>query len=41
MNFQAKYGMTKKEINKWKEIYTELEFRVKAEVHLKGTGTMY
>jgi spore germination protein KC len=41
LNYQAKYGVTKKEINKWKEIYPKLEFRVKSEVKLKGTGTMY
>lgn len=41
LNFQAKYGMTKKEINKWDEIYPKIEFRVKSEVKLKGTGTMY
>ncbi|WP_172795429.1 Ger(x)C family spore germination C-terminal domain-containing protein [Bacillus sp. FJAT-25509] len=41
LNFQAKYGMTEKEINKWEEIYPKIEFRVKSEVKLKGTGTMY
>jgi hypothetical protein len=41
LKYQAKYGMTEKEINKWEEIYPKLEFRVKSEVRLKGTGTMY
>lgn len=41
LKYQANYGMTKKEINKWEEIYPKIEFRVKSEVKLKGTGTMY
>ncbi|WP_088070076.1 Ger(x)C family spore germination protein [Gottfriedia luciferensis] len=41
LNYQAKYGMSKKEINKWKQIYPKIEFRVKSEVILKATGTMY
>ncbi|PGZ88561.1 Ger(x)C family spore germination protein [Bacillus sp. AFS029533] len=41
LNYQAKYGVTKKVIDKWEEIYPKLELRVKSEVILKGTGTMY
>ncbi|MEE6451666.1 Ger(x)C family spore germination protein [Gottfriedia acidiceleris] len=41
LKYQANYGVSKKEIKKWKEIYPKLEFRVKTKVILKGTGTMY
>ncbi|MEH7610066.1 Ger(x)C family spore germination C-terminal domain-containing protein [Gottfriedia acidiceleris] len=41
LNYQAKYGVTKKVIDKWEEIYPKLELRVKSEVILKGTCTIY
>ena len=41
LKYQAKNGMTKNERIKWKHIYKNLEFHVKSDVKIKGTGTMY
>ncbi|WP_423800035.1 Ger(x)C family spore germination protein [Neobacillus sp. SAB-20_R2A] len=41
LKYQAKYGITNNNISQWKAIYSNLEFKVKTDVKLKGTGAMY
>ncbi|MDN3015986.1 Ger(x)C family spore germination protein [Paenibacillus sp. BSR1-1] len=41
LKYQVKHGITKNELYQWKNLYPKLEFHVKSDVKLKGTGTMY
>ena len=39
--YQAKQGVSEKEVKKWENLYPTIEFKVKTDLTLSGTGTMY
>ncbi|HSU80684.1 MAG TPA: Ger(x)C family spore germination C-terminal domain-containing protein, partial [Candidatus Angelobacter sp.] len=41
LNYQVKHGITDRDLQAWYAIYPNLEFHVKTDVKLKGTGTLY
>jgi spore germination protein KC len=39
--YQAKHGVSPKDREQWKEIYRDLDFHVKTDLTLRGSGTLY
>lgn len=39
--YQVKQGVSDKEVKKWENLYPTIEFKVKTDLKLRGTGTMY
>ncbi|WP_026692018.1 Ger(x)C family spore germination protein [Peribacillus kribbensis] len=41
LKYQAKHGVSEDKVKKWNKIYPHIQFKVKTDLKLRGTGIMY